>query len=169
MNSHIESKADGPQRITSHMTKIFCDILSDSLPEPSQTRNSTRIRIKLLKETGSLYNPIRTRRLNPTRSRLLQPLQKWNCSPQRSSNSKKTKNYHSNRAFRSKKTISFQKSTVTIAKFSWLLSRIPQTEKVILQHWKTWTMMNSFLNWRQLKQQQLAMEVLHRESQSLSI
>ena len=29
---------------------------------------------------------------------------KWNCSPQRSSNSQKTKNYRSSRAFRSKKT-----------------------------------------------------------------
>ena len=137
MNTQFESKADGPRRTTPRMTKTFCDILSDSLPEPSQTRNSTRIRIKFLKETGSHYNPIRTRRLNPTRSRLLRPLQKRNCSPQRSNNSQKTKNYRSNRAFHSRKTMSIQKLAATIAKFSWLSFRTLLTEKLIPQHWKT--------------------------------
>ena len=58
---------------------------------------------------------------------------KWNCSPQRSSNSQKTKNYRSSRAFRSKKTSSIQKFTATIAKFSWPFFRMLQTEKLILQ------------------------------------
>ena len=172
MNYQFESKADGPQRTTSHTTKTFCDTLLDSLPESSKTRKPTRFRFRTLKETDSCHNPIRTRGPNPTRIRLPQSLQKENCSPQikeRGSNSQKTKNYRPNRAFRSKKTISIRKSAVTIVKFSWLFSRIPQTEKVILQHWKTWTTTNSSLNRIKLKQQQLATKILHQESQSPSI
>ena len=138
MNFQSESKADGSQLAPSHMMKTFFDTLSDSL----------QIRTKSSKETGSRYNSIRTRRLNSTRSRLLQPLQKWNCSPQRSSNSQKTKNYRSSRAFRSKKTSSIRKFATTTVKFSWPFFRMLQTEKLILQHWKTWTTMNSFLNRR---------------------
>ena len=53
MNYQLESKADGPQRTTSNTTKTFCDTLSNSLLESSQTRNSTRIRVKFFKETDS--------------------------------------------------------------------------------------------------------------------
>ena len=85
------------------------DLLRHTLgfsPRAKLEKNSTRIRIKFLKETDSRYNLIRTRRLNLTRNQLLQPLQKENCSSQikeRSSNSQKTKNYRFNKAFRSKK------------------------------------------------------------------
>ena len=37
MNTQFESKADGPRRTTPRMTKTFCDILSDSLPESKKT------------------------------------------------------------------------------------------------------------------------------------
>ena len=135
MNFQFESKPDGLQRITSHTMKTFCDLLSYSLPESSQTRNSTRIRVKFFKETDSQYNPTRTRRLNPTRSRLPQSLQKKNGSTQigeRGSNSQKGKNYRSNRASRSKKT-SVQKFAVIIAKSSWPFSRMPRTKKLTPQ------------------------------------
>ena len=137
MNYQFESKADGPKRTTSHTTKKFYDILSDSLLESNKTRKPTRFRLKTLKETDSHHNPIRTRGLNPTRSRLLQLLQKWNCNPQRGSNSQKMKNYHSSKVSHSRKTTSIQKFTATIAKFSWLSFRTLRTKKLIPQHWKT--------------------------------
>ena len=51
MISQFESKVDGSQWLTSHMTKTFFDTLSDSL----QTW------IKSSKETDLRYNPIRTK------------------------------------------------------------------------------------------------------------
>ena len=60
MNYQFESKADGPQRTTSHTMKTFCDILSDSFPESNKTRKPTRFRFKTLKETNSHHNPIQT-------------------------------------------------------------------------------------------------------------
>ena len=140
MNYQFESNADGPQRITSHTTKTFYDTLSDSLPESRKTRKPTWFQLETLKETDSLYNQTRTKRLNTTRSRLLQPLQKENCSPrikERGSNSQKTKNYRSSKVSHSRKTTSIQKFTATIAKFSWLSFRTLRTEKLIPQHWKT--------------------------------
>ena len=122
MNFQSESKADGSQLTSSHMMKTFFDTLSNSL----------QIRTKSSKETGSHYDPIQIRRLNPTRSRLLRPLKKWNCSPQRSNNSQKTKNYHSNKAFRSRKTTTRRKFPITVVKFSWPSFRILQTETPIL-------------------------------------
>ena len=80
MNSQFESKADGPQRITSHMTKIFSDTLSDSLPESNEMRKSTQF--QTLKESDSHHNSIRTKEPNPIRSRLLQSLQKVTGIPQ---------------------------------------------------------------------------------------
>ena len=59
MNYQFESKADGPQRTTSHTTKTFCDIFSDSLLESRKTRKPTRFRTS--KETDSLHNSIRTK------------------------------------------------------------------------------------------------------------
>ena len=161
MNFQSESKADGSQQAPSHTMKTFFDTLSDSL----------QIRTKSSKEADSHYNSTRTRRMNPTRSRLLQLLQKWNYSPERSSNSQKMKNYRSSRVFRSKKTSSIRKFAATIAKFSWPFFRMLQTEKLILQCGKIWTTTNSFLNRRRVKQQQLATRflLLHQESQSLSI
>ena len=162
MNYQFESKVDGPLRITSHMTKTFFDILSDPL----------QIRTNSLKETDSHYNPIRTRRPNPTRSQLPQSIQKEIGSPQtkeRGSNSQKTKNYRSSKAFHSRKTASIQKFAATIVKFSWLSFRMLQTEKMIRQHWKTWTMTNSSLDRRQLKQQQPPAKIHLQESQSQSI
>ena len=144
MNYQFESKVDGPQRITSHMMKTFFDILSDPL----------QIRTKSLKETDSHYNPIRTRRSNPTRIQLHQSIQKEIGSPQtkeRGSNSQKTKNYHCSKAFHSRKIASIQKFAATIAIFSWLSFRMLQTEKMIRQHWKTWTTTNYSLDRRQLK------------------
>ena len=137
MNYEFESKVDGPQQTTSHTTKTFCDILSNSLPESSKTRKPTRFRFKTLKETDSHHNLIQTRGLNPTRSRLLQPLQKWNCSPQRGSNSQKTKNYRSSKVSRSRKTTSIQKFAATITKFSRLSFQTLRIKKLIPQHWKT--------------------------------
>ena len=102
MNSQFESKADGPQRTTFHMTKTFYDTPSDSLPESSKTTKSTWLRTS--KETDSCHNPIRTRRPNPTRSRFLQLLQRWNYTPESGSNSQKMKNYHFSKAFRSRRT-----------------------------------------------------------------
>ena len=151
MNYQFESNADGPQRITSHTTKTLCDTLSDSLPESSLTRKSTRIWFKTSKETDSCHNPLRTRRPNPTKSRLLQSLQKENRSPQikdRGSNSQKTKNYHSIKVSHSRKTASIGKFAATIAKFSWPFFQTLQTKKAILQHWKTWTTTNFSLNRR---------------------
>ena len=162
MNYQFESKMDGPQRITSHMTKTFFDILSDPL----------QIRTNSLKETDSHYNPIRTRRSNPTRSRLPQSIQKEIGSPQtkeRGNNSQKTKNYRCSKAFHSRKTASIQKFTATIAKFSWPLFRTLQTEKVTQQNRKTWTTTNSSLDRRQLKLQQPPAKIPLQESQSRSI
>ena len=102
MNSQFESKDDGPQQTTFHTAKTFCDTPSDSLPESSKTTKSTRLRTS--KETDSCHNPIRTRRPNPTRSRFLQLLQRWNYTLERGSNSQKTKNYHSSKAFHSRRT-----------------------------------------------------------------
>ena len=136
MNFRFESKGDGPQRTTSHMTKTFCDILSDYLPESRQTKNSNRIRIKSLKETDLRYNPIPMRRQNPTRSRLLLPLQKENCRTQikeRGNNSLNTKNYCSSKVFRSKKTTK-RKFLITIVKFSWRSFRILQTKRPTPRH-----------------------------------
>ena len=133
MNYQLESKADGPQRITSHMTKTFCDTLSDSLPKSSKMRKSTRFQFK----TDSHHNPIRTKGPNPTRNQLLQSLQKENHSPQirkRGSNYRKTKNYRFSRASRSRKTTSIRKFTAIITKFSWLLFQTLQNKKVIRQH-----------------------------------
>ena len=110
MNFQFESKTDGSQQTPSHTMKTFFDTLSDSL----------QIRTKSSKETSSHYDLIRTWRLNPTRSRLLQPLQKWNCSPQRSSNSQKMKNYRSSNVSHSRKTTSIRKFAAIITKFSWL-------------------------------------------------
>ena len=101
MNYEFESKVDGPQQTTSHTTKTFCDILSDSLLESKKTRKPTRFRFETLKETDSRHNPIQTRGPNPTRNRILQS--KENCCPQikkRGSNSQKTKNFRFNKAFR---------------------------------------------------------------------
>ena len=136
MNSQSESKADGPQQTPYLMMKTFFDSRSDYLLELQQTKNSTRIRIKQSKETDPQYNPIRTTRRNPTRSRLLLSIQKENYSPQireGESNSQKTKNYRSSKAFRSRKTTTRRKLPVTIAKFSWPSFRILQTERPILQ------------------------------------
>ena len=80
MNSQSESKADGPQQTPSHTMKIFFDSRSDYLLELRQIKNSTRIRIKSLKETDSRNNPLRIGRWNPTRSRFLLSLQKENYS-----------------------------------------------------------------------------------------
>ena len=60
MNYQFESKADGPQQTTSHTTKTFYDILSDSLLESNKRRKPTRFRFKTLKETDSHHNPIQT-------------------------------------------------------------------------------------------------------------
>ena len=57
-----------PPAAKSHMMKTYCDILSDSLPEPKKTKKPTRFRTS--KETDSQHNSIRTRRPNPRRSRL---------------------------------------------------------------------------------------------------
>ena len=162
MNYQFESKMDGPQRITSHMTKTFFDILSDPL----------QIRTKSLKETDSHYNPIRTRRPNPTRSRLPQSIQKEIGSPQtkeRGNNSQKTKNYRCSKAFHSRKMTSIQKFATTIAKFSWFSFQMLPTEGVIRQLRKAWTMTNSSLDRRQLKQQQPPAKIHLQESQSQSI
>ena len=136
MNSQSESKPDEPQQTPSHTLKTFFDSRSDYLLVSRQTKNSTRIRIKPLKETDSRYNPLWIRRRNLTRSRLLLPLQKENYSPQirrRSNNSQNTKNYYFSKAFRSRKTITNQKSLVAIAKFSWPFFWVLQTKRPILR------------------------------------
>ena len=134
MNSQSESKADGPQQTPSHTMKIFFDSHSDYLLELRQTKNSTRIRIKSLKETDSRNNPPQIRKWNPTRSRFPLSLQKENYSPQiwRGNNSQNTKNYHSSKAFCSKKTTN-RKFPITIAKFSRPSFRSLQTERSILR------------------------------------
>ena len=154
MNYQFKSKAAGPQRITSHTMKTFCDTLSDPLSESSKTGKSTRLRTP--KEIDSRHKPIRTGEPTPTGSRLPQSLQKEIGSPQiedRGSNSQKTKHYHFSKVFHSRKTSSIQKFTATIVKFSCPFFRTLQTEKVSRQNRKTWTTTNSSLDRRQLEQQ----------------
>jgi hypothetical protein len=136
MNSHSESKADGPQQTPSRTMKTFFDSRSDYLLESRQTKNSTLIRIKSLEETDSRNNPLRIGRWNPARSRLPLPLQKEIYSRQirgRRDNSQDTKNYYFNKAFHSRKTTTSRKFRVTIAKFSWPYSWILQLKRPILQ------------------------------------
>ena len=137
LNSQSDSREDGSRQTPSHMTKTFCDTLSDYLPESSQTKNSTRTRIKSLRETDSWNNLFRTRQQNPTRSRFLPPLQKQSSNPWirgRRDNSQNTKNYRSNKAFRLKKTTTSQRFPITIAEFSWPYPRNLQIKRSILWH-----------------------------------
>ena len=136
MNSQSESKADGPQQAPSRTIKTSFNSHSDYLLESRETKNSTRIWIKSLKQTDLRVNPLWLRRWNPTRNQLLLPLQKENYSPQirgRRDNSQNTKNYRSSKAFYSKKTTTSQKFLVTIAKFSWPYFWILQIEGPILR------------------------------------
>ena len=137
MNSQFESKADGPQQAPSRTIKSSFNSHSDYLLESRETKNSTRIWIKSLKQTDLRVNPLWLRRWNPTRNQLLLPLQKENYSPQirgRRDNSQNTKNYRSNKAFRLKKTTTSQRFPITIAEFSWPYPRNLQIKRSILWH-----------------------------------
>ena len=88
MNSQSESKADGSQQTPSHMTKTFYDTLSDYLPVSSQTKNSTRTRIKSLRETDSRKKSVSNRKresdkesISPTTTK--RELQPSNCREKR--------------------------------------------------------------------------------------